>query len=439
MRAQGSTLAALLAALLLLPPAAGGEEPARGEVTLTLSEALLTSLANSPEVANAAIAAEISEKDRQIADRERLPEVSLDGGYTRLSVPEVSDIPIPGFSIPDEESDVAVAGSMPLYTGGRLASRREQASQGADLARIAEKITRDDTLLETASAFYELLAGQIFVDIAAESLESSNGHLRDVQALLEQGLVARVDLFRTELDVAERERDLASAEANLVRRSEHLSSLLFPDEIIPVKAAWDAPEPREPQPVAEWVEIAGEKSPELMASRLSLDLSQTAVASARAERRPAFGLFGRYGSKEERFSFGEEDRYWNAGLAFTLPLYAGGRILLEIDKSLDAERQAVNSLRRTSRNVRRFIVDSHSGAVLAVRRNAAAEKAVASAEENLRVTRLKYNQGLIANTDVIDALLSLSRARFDRIQARKEYHINHARLMRLAGTIEELP
>lgn len=439
MNARGGTLASLLAALLLLPAAAAGQGPVPGEVTLTLSEALLTSLANSPEVANAVIATEISEKDRKIADRERLPEVSLDGGYTRLSVPEVSDIPIPGFTLPDEEADVAVAGSMPLYTGGRLASRREQASQGTDLARIAEKITRDDTLLETASAFYELLAGQIFVEIATESLESSSLHLRDVEALLEQGLVAKVDLFRTELDVAERERDLASAEANLIRRVEHLSSLLFPDEIVPVRANWDAPEPREPRPVEEWVEIARKRSPELMVARLSLDLSQTAVASARAERRPAFGLFGRYGAKKEQFSLNEEDRYWNAGLAFTLPLYAGGRILLEIDKSLDVERQAANSLRLTSRNVRRFIVDSHSGAVLAVRRNAAAEKAVASAEENLRVTRLKYTQGLIANTDVIDALLSLSRARFDRIQARKEYHINQARLMRLAGTIEELP
>ena len=56
----------------------------------------------------------------------------------------------------------------------------------------------------------------------------------------------------------------------------------------------------------------------------------------------------------------------------------------------------------------------------------------------LRVTRLKYSQGLISNTDVIDAMLSLSRSRFDLIQALKDYYTNRTRLMRLAGTIEEI-
>ena len=83
-------------------------------------------------------------------------------------------------------------------------------------------------------------------------------------------------------------------------------------------------------------------------------------------------------------------------------------------------------------------MDAHAGTTLALRVHAAAVKAVTAGEENLRVTTLKYSQGLISNTDVIDAMLSLSRSRFDLIQALKDYYTNRTRLMRLAGTIEEI-
>ena len=290
-----------------------------------------------------------------------------------------------------------------------------------------------------SGGFVELLAAQHFIDIAMEALEGSNGHLTDISALLKQGLVARVDLYRTEVTVARRERDLAAAETNAVRRSEHLSSLIFPDRIVTVRARGEVPPPEEERSVDEWMSIAEERSPEIILSRHSLELARTGVEAARAERWPRLGLFGAYGAKDERFSFDDEDRYWNAGAALTRPLYMGGRTILGIDVARDTERQADNDIVQVRRFIRRGIVDADAGTTLALRQYAAAVKAVTAAEENLRVTRLKYNQGLISNIDVIDALLSFSRSRFDRIQALKDFHINRARLMRLAGTIEELP
>ena len=54
------------------------------------------------------------------------------------------------------------------------------------------------------------------------------------------------------------------------------------------------------------------------------------------------------------------------------------------------------------------------------------------------VTLRQFARWIVANTDVIDALLSLSRSRYDRVQALKDFHINRYGLMRLAGTIEEI-
>ena len=235
----------------------------------------------------------------------------------------------------------------------------------------------------------------------------------------------------------ERERDVASAEANLVRRSELLSSLIFPRDHVALRARWEAPEPAEPPPAEEWVLLAEDGSPELAAARISLQLAAEGVTAARAERMPTAGLFGSYGARDEDFGYGEEDLYWNAGVNFSLPLYRGGRTRLEVDKARVSEQQSFNSLDQARRFVRRGIVDAHAGTILALKQHAAAAKAVRAAEENHRVTKLKYREGLIANTDVIDALLSLSRARFDRIEALKNYYTNSTLLRRLAGTIGE--
>jgi outer membrane protein len=415
-----------------------GEEAAGSTITVTLHEALVTVLQNNLDLANAVLETSKSEKGRKIVDRERLPELSLDGRYTRLETPEASEIPLPGYSFPESEADLALVATMPLWTGGRLASASRQAATGADLAKEAERIARFDLLLETATAFYELLAAQKLVEISRESLESSRQHLADVRSLFDQGQVAKADLYRTELNVAERERDVAGADANLARRSEHLSFLIFPDRIVDLRASWVPAEPGDPPPVQEWMALALDHSPELASARLSLELAGEEVTGARAERYPNFGLFGAYGARDDHLSYRGDDRYWNAGLALSMPLFKGGRTGLEIDQSREGEEQASNSTVTIRRRVRRGLVDAHVGTVLALRQFAAAEKAVRSAGENDRVTRLKYREGLVPNIDVIDALLSLSRAQFDRIEALKNYYTNRTRLMRLAGTIEEV-
>jgi len=420
--------------MLFFSPAAGAAEV----VTLSFPDALAAALANNLVLKNADISSAQSEIDLRIAEGRRLPEVDMSGRYARLELPASSDIPIPGVSFPESEADVSLGATMPLYTGGRIASSLRQAKTGSELSAEAANRTRGDTLLETATAFLELLAAQQFVVIAGESLDSSRRHLRDVRLLLEKGQVAQVDLFRSELDEAERERDIASAEANLTRRSEQLASIIFPDRFVSLRAEWEVPGPQDLFSVDEWFALAAEGSLEISSARLALDLAQEQVTAARAGHRPAFGLFGNYGARGEDFSYTSEDHYWNTGLNLSFPLYRGGRTARAVERALLDEAKARNGLTETRRRVGRGVIERHAAVVLARKQYAAAVKAVRAGEENLRVTNLKYREGLVTNTDVIDALLSLSRSRFDHVQALKEFHINRYGLMRLAGTIEEI-
>ena len=407
-------------------------------VTLTLEEALDITRSNSLSIANAALEVQKAEKDRSIASRRSLPTLGFDARYTRMDEGSVSGTTIPGFETPNSRADLSLTAFMPLYTGGRLSTGRRQATLGLVLTMEEERAILGDVLLEVAATFYEVQASQELVTIAGEALAASRRHLADVAALLDKGQVARVDLVRSELDVAERERDQASAENGLVLAAEELSSILYPDHPVSVSVHGEPPPPEEHGTVEEWMDEARNKSSEIISARVSLELAQANLDAARAEKNVDVNLFGTYGATDKDFSIDEDARYWNAGANLTYPLYTGGRRTLNVKKELDAQHQAANRLIQTERNVRKLVVNALSSMELGIRQYAAAGKAVEAGEENLRVTRLKYGQGLVPNTDVIDAQLSLLRALLDRVRALQTYHTSRFRLLRAVGALEEM-
>ncbi len=60
-----------------------------------------------------------------------------------------------------------------------------------------------------------------------------------------------------------------------------------------------------------------------------------------------------------------------------------------------------------------------------------AETGLTAATENLRITDLAFEQGLATSTEVLDAIFSLSRARFNRITAQADLFSTHFTLIRL--------
>jgi len=61
-----------------------------------------------------------------------------------------------------------------------------------------------------------------------------------------------------------------------------------------------------------------------------------------------------------------------------------------------------------------------------------AQKSIAQAEENLRITDMAFNQGVTTTADILDAIYYLSRAKYNFIYAGGELFLNYYKLTRLA-------
>ena len=424
----------VLSIILLNAPAASGESSET--LQLDLNQCLRLAQENNLDLANAFQEVRKAKTDVAIAGGARLPEVDLTTTYTRM---KDEDAVIPGVELPETQADLNIGATIPLYTGGLLKSSSKQARTGLAMAKENYRAVSGDILLETKTLFYQLLGAQHQVSIARQALNVSRQHEKDIEALLRKGIVAKVDLVRSQLDVAERERDLAIADTEELLASERLSAVLFPHEIRTISAGGAFPEPVSLVPLEQWQEQAAKLSPELRMSVLSVQFAQNDINAARAERRGTLSLFGNYGTSDEEFTLDENSTYWNAGINYTVPLYRGGRVRDNIRQGDSSLLQAENSLTTSRRAVREAVMIAWSNAKLSVRQSLTASRAIASAEENLRVVTLKYQQGLVPNMDAIDAQLAVTRSRLLRIRSLENFNIYFAQLLRTVGSIEEMP
>jgi outer membrane protein TolC len=60
-----------------------------------------------------------------------------------------------------------------------------------------------------------------------------------------------------------------------------------------------------------------------------------------------------------------------------------------------------------------------------------AKENIKHAKENLRVTQLKYNEGLQRESDLLDAITSLSRARYNYVSVNRGAFLNHFQITRM--------
>lgn len=174
----GNTLkyaALLLTLVLFTSPAAGA--PVAG-LNLSLPEIIDTALNNSLDLENAELQVIKSERDRLIADRQRLPEVTFNTTYTRMDSDNTGLASIPGFTLPETEADLSVAAQLPLYTGDRISSGYRQASVGYDLSIESRRVALGNLLRDVKIIYYVILSAKEQVEIATEALRVSRQHLK---------------------------------------------------------------------------------------------------------------------------------------------------------------------------------------------------------------------------------------------------------------------
>lgn len=382
---------------------------------------------------------EAAEQDLSVACGHRLPTVSVEAAYTildstpaiTLSVPQLGkmEMPIADDSFAYSRATVTI----PLYTHGKISSGIDAARAMVEAAKHDQRRTMQEIKLDVAESYVAVLRAERGVVVAKSSVTSLTGHVRDVENLFSQGLVAKNDLLASRVALSEARQRLLQAQNRLdIARSAYnrlmgrtLTASVTLDEIVLPAVTQESYEAL--------VESALKGRPELASLEQHEGAFRHQASGVRAATGPQIALSGGYTYLENQQLV--RDQFWSVSLGLKWDLFDGGVLRKQaatLSYKADAVSNQISDLRSlVTLQIRQAWLEVEESR----QRIIVAQEAVGQAEENLVVANDRYRNGIGTNTEVLDAdtLSSRSRANYDN--AVYDSVIAQFRLRRAAGDL----
>jgi outer membrane protein TolC len=395
---------------------------------LTLEDCLRLAEAAPSPLAVAARQRQIAQARYDAAVAGLLPRLAVSAGYTRNS-------PLPG--APDTGSFVSLNG-VNQYTAlvsateevdlsGRVRAGRVRARADQDAAELTYHLNRRDLHHAVALAYYRVLLTRRLVTVAADILGEAQRFAARTELLAKKGEAARADIVRatSQVEILRQARQAADVEAALA--SQELAAFWTDDVTVPL-ALFDPLDQAPPPPAAAPPPRPRPELALLEAQRRGLEAE---ARGARAARYPQGNVMAEYGLDSNRLDW--RDRGYAVIVGLTIPLFdwsAAANTARQL--SLQAEQLSVES-----QLSRRLYAREYASAELRVRalfeQIATTREQVRLSQENLDLSRIRYEGGEGSALEVVSAQTQLAQARGTYYQVRVAHLTARADLAIAAG------
>lgn len=375
------------------------------------------------------------------AKARRLPSIDVDAAFTQLDDTPGLDLSALGLTLPDAvDHDNFLAASaqlnLPLYTGGQISNGIDAASAALEANRDQETAAVQNLKLAVANNFVLVLRASHAVNVANANVESLQGHAKDVQNLFNKGLVPQNDLLAVQVSLANAQQqalqtrnglDIAKAAYNR-QLGRALDAEVVLDEVMPPV-----------DPLARVDDLDQLTATALdRRSELSALINQSSALSyqgqaERASMRPKVGLNATYRYLENDAL--DDENLASVALGVSWALYDGG-LATHRATALEQQAQAARELNEDlDSGIRLQVRSAWLSINEAQRRMVVAEKAVKQAEQNLKVARDRYQNGIGTNTEVLDAEALRSVSHLNNNDARYDAALARLNLARSLGVL----
>ncbi len=398
----------------------------------SLEECIRTALSENPQAAAAEARAGAARAAIRQAESALWPVVSLTGGYARTDNPPQAfmmalnqrtlDMRDPAFdpNNPDDTGNarLGVGAKMRVLDFGRRDSDRRAAVSAAGAQAEMFAVVRNDLVHEVTRGFYTILQAQSFVTVQQEQVRSLEESLRVARERMDRGAAVRSDVLSLEVRLAQAQEDLIRTRNGVGLAVAALNTAIGRD-LVP-EAGLDAKPPSEvPELPAAPDAVATRSHPAVRAADLAVAARRSVLAKARADRRPTVSAFGEFAWDSEDLSGMEESYY--AGVMAEWDIFDGFRRSAAIREAEANLAAAEADARRAQDGVKLDQRQAFLQAREARERWTVTAKSVESADEALRMTRARYEQGAADIPELLNAELGVAAIRSRRVAALYDY------------------
>ncbi|MDR0230225.1 MAG: TolC family protein [Flavobacteriaceae bacterium] len=388
---------------------------------LTINQAIGLCLENSKEIKKASTATEASRLQINSAKNLYYPKVELSGTFLHLfSGANVNlKVPLPTTSTsatheaaainPEYMAMAQANASMPLFSGFKIRNAVKQSQQVYEMAELNAQATTENAVWETINLYFALYKTQRSIEILKENHKRAIQRTKDLQNFLDNGLIARNDFLRAQLQEANVQLSLQETETAFKNINMRLNSILE----LPLNEKIDV------QPIQSIAilpntafEVTNRK--DVQRAEKSVELAQRNIQINRSNYYPSLALTGGYMA----FQLDKVMEMTNAtmvglGLKYDLTSIFKNRTEVNIAKA--KKQEADYQLQLTTDHAQVDLQEAFNNYELTIQKNAVLSKALLQANENYRIVKDKYDNGLADTDQLLEADVQQLQAQINSV------------------------
>tara|TARA_B100000470_G_scaffold100745_1_gene77800 strand:- start:341 stop:1636 length:1296 start_codon:yes stop_codon:yes gene_type:complete len=332
--------------------------------------------------------------------------------------------------------------SQNIYDGGVWWNTIRQAKNSYKVAEEFNRQVMTNIIRNVHSAYFNYLKASQLLDVARSNLMSSQQQLALAQQKYELGSAKKTDLLKAEVRFGQARVDVVNNDAFL--QSAYLTlknalGLIGSDQDFTVE---DVETPLDMIPEFETgFELVQKYNPSVKAKQYQVTGAELGEKIAKGSRLPIISANASMSGTADDIgdavsnSYNDQKRM-NTGLSISIPIFSGNSISTRIQKAKIAvdkqESEYLTQLQDLSVQLQGYL-DQLNNYQEIIPIN---ETVLVSAEEDLKLARVRYSQGSTTILEVLDAQVSVVSARSSLIRTKYDAYIQQANLKALLGTLD---
>lgn len=328
--------------------------------------------------------------------------------------------------------------TLPIYNGGKISGTIKKAKAGYLYSEQGVQLAYNEMRNTVTNGYFDMLQADNMQKLGRESVDRLADHLKNVEAQYEVGVVAKVDVLRSQVELANAKQSLIKAENAYQIAEANLNKIVG----LPMDTQLKLDNlliytPYE-NDMQYCLDYAAMHRPELEQAKQNVEAAKGALRVAISGHMPQVAASASQNWSDSNWP-GDENGKWAVGVTVNMNIFDSGVTTSKIHGAEADLAKAHETYRDTVDAVNLDVRSSYLNLREAEKRIDTTKLAVSQAEEDYRIAQLRYMNGVGTNTDVLDAQVALTDAKTNYLQAMYDYNTCKTNLETAIGVPMQFP
>ena len=337
----------------------------------------------------------------------------------------------------------AVILTQPLYMGGKIIAYDKITRYSEQIADEQVRSDEQEVVMEVDKAYWQVVSLSNKRKLAVSYLEMLKHLESDVTKLIEQGVATKANLLSVSVKVNEAEMTLTKVDDGLVLSRMLLCQLCG----LPLDSKVSLPEEKSENLVVNPVEAnpdvttAFSHRPELNQLQTAMSIYDEKVKIERSAFLPQLALTGGYMISNPSVFNGFENKFkgtWGVGVTLKVPVWNWGEGRYKVKAAKAEAMVAKYKLDDAKDKIALQVSQSAFNSNEALKKLSMANKNMEKADENMRIAKAGFKEGVVTTSDVLEAQTAWLQAHSDKIDAQVDTKLCKSALEKALGTLGKL-